>query len=285
MVRASGEVETGAIAVETDPILVFGKVLRALRERAGLSQKQVADLVFCSASLISAIENGTKPAKLDMVDRLDEALDAHKALLAVWPMTTTGTYPSWVARVAELEREATKIHEWEMRVIPGLLATAEYARALFRAGRPTDDEANIERDVTSRMDRQEVYSREKPPVAWFIIDEPVLHRPVGGAYVMLKQLEKLEQMAEMPTVIIQVMPFDRGSHPGVEGPMRIFEFVDSPSVWYTEGWYAGRMVEAPEDVASAMTCFDLIRASALSPEESARTIASIRRKYEDTSVV
>jgi transcriptional regulator with XRE-family HTH domain len=113
--------------VETDPILVFGKLLKALRERAGLSQKQLGDMVFCSGSMISAVETGAKPAKLDLVQRLDKALNGGGALIAVWPITTVGTYPSWFARIAELEAEAVKIHEWELRYIPGLLQTADYA--------------------------------------------------------------------------------------------------------------------------------------------------------------
>jgi transcriptional regulator with XRE-family HTH domain len=278
-------VETGGKAVETDPVVVFGKLLKALRERAGMSQKQLADVVNYSASFISAIETGSKPAKYALVQRLDRALNGGGGLIAVWPLTTVGTYPSWFARVAELEREAFKIHEWEVRVIPGLLQTAEYARIMMRAGRPTDDEENIERDVTARVDRQEIFTSESPPIAWFIIDESVLHRSIGGPHVMRAQLEKLEQMSGMPNVVIQIMPCDIGSHPGIEGPLRILEFHDSPPIWYTEGWYSGRIVETPQEVASAMTCFDLMKASALSPGESSRAIASIRSKqYEGTGL-
>ena len=271
--------------METDPILVFGKVLKALRERAGMSQKQLADMVNYSASFISAIENGAKPAKFSLVQRLDQALNAGGALIVVWPLTTVGTYPSWFARVAELEREAFKIHEWEMRVVPGLLQTVEYARVVMRAARPTDDDESTERDVTARIDRQEMFTSDSPPFAWFIIDESVLRRSIGGPHVMRAQLEKLEHMAEMPNVVIQIMPSDIGSHPGIEGPLRILEFRDSPPIWYTEGWYSGRIVETPQEVASAMTCFDLMKASALSPGESSRAIASIRSKqYEGTGL-
>jgi transcriptional regulator with XRE-family HTH domain len=274
-------VETGGLAVETDPILVFGKLLKALRENAGLSQKQLADVVHYSASLISAIETGTKPAKYDLVKRLDDALHAGGALIAVWPITTAGTYPSWFARVAELEREAFKIHEWEMRVIPGLLQTADYARALMRAVQPRDDDENIEKLVMARIDRQEIFSVDDAPMAWFIIDESVLYRPLGGTRVMRKQLEHLEKTGAMTSLVIQVMPLGSVNHPGMEGPLRILEFLDSPSVWYTEGWYSGRMVETPVEVASAITCFDLIRASALPPDESMRRITSIRsERYE-----
>jgi transcriptional regulator with XRE-family HTH domain len=275
----------GGATVETDPILVFGKLLRALRERAGMPQKQLGDMVYCSGSMISAIETGAKPAKLDLVQRMDQALNACGALTSVWPITTAGTYPSWFARVAELEREAFKIHEWEVRVIPGLLQTMEYARALMRAVQPRCDDEGIEKLASARIDRQEILSSADSPMAWFIIDESILHRPVGGQHVMHEQLEKLEKIGMMPNVVIQVMPLTSTSQPGLEGPLRILEFLDSPPIWYTEGWYAGRMVETPQDVASAMTCFDLIKASALPPDESMRAVASVRsEKYGGTDL-
>ena len=271
--------------METDPILVFGKLLKALRERAGMSQKQLADTVHYSASFISAIENGTKPAKSDLVSRLDQALDAGGALLAVWPITTVGTYSSWFARIAELEAQAVKIHEWELRYVPGLLQTAEYTRELMRADCPRynlgDDEESIERGVASRMERQEILARDNPPRAWFVIDESVLHRLVGGYAVMAKQLEHLEAMAEMTHIIVQVLPFSVKSHSGGAGPLKILEFSDAPTVGYTEGRWSGRVIEAYDEVGVATSHFDLIRASALPPEESVKFIAEFRsRKYE-----
>ncbi len=267
--------------METNPVQVFGSVLRTLREQAGLSQRELAVRVYCSASLISAIELGTKPAKLDLVERLDETLNASGMLLKVWPITTNGSYPSFFALVAEMEKEACKIHEWELRIVPGLLQTPDYARALMRAGRPRDSDEKIEADVTARMDRQELFSRENPPMAWFVLDESILYRPLGGNYVMRNELIKLEKMMEQTNVVIQVMPFNATEHPGVEGPLRILEFLDSPPIWYTEGWYSGRMAETKDEVSSAMTCFDLIRASALSPSESLQMIAQVRcSRYE-----
>lgn len=271
--------------METNPVQVFGSVLRTLREQAGLSQRDLAMRVYCSASLISAIELGTKPAKLDLVERLDATLNASGVLLKVWPITTTGGYASWFAYVAELEKEACKIHEWELRTVPGLLQTPDYARALMRAVRPRDSDEKIENSVNLRIERQEIFSRDEPPMAWFVLDESVLHRPLGSGYVMRNQLIKLEKMAEQTNVVVQVMPFDATEHPGSEGPLRILEFSDSAPVWYTEGWYSGRMAETKEEVSSAMTCFDLIRASALPPSESLKMIAQVRcSKYEKESL-
>jgi len=274
-------VETGGKAVETDPVLVFGKVLKALRERAGMSQKQLADMVNYSGSFISAIENGTKPAKFSLVQRLDQVLSAGGALIAVWPITTVGAYPSWFAQVAELEAEATKIHEWEMRYIPGLLQTADYAREVMCANRPRpaksgDDDESIECDVATRIERQDILTRDDPPRVWFILEESVLYRLFGSPAVMAKQLEHLESVAELNNVIIQILPLDATGHSGAEGPLKIIEFSDSPSLGYTEGRWSGRIIETKEEFALAMSHFDLIRASALPPKRSLERIAEVR---------
>jgi len=276
-------VETNPDAVETspNPVKVFGKVLKALREKAALSQRELAERVYCSGSLISAIESGTKPAKLDLVKRIDDALNAGGAIIEVWPITTNGNYPEWFALVAELEKEASKIHEWESRAVSGLLETPDYARVLMRTVRPRDKDEKIEADVNTRLERQEIFAKDNPPMAWFVLDESILYRPLGGSRVMRNQLIKLEKIAQKTNVVIQVMPFTVTGHPGIEGPLRILEFSGSNPIWYTEGWYSGRMAETKAEVSSAMTCFDLIRASALPPDESMRMIAEVRcSRYE-----
>jgi hypothetical protein len=98
---------------------------------------------------------------------------------------------------------------------------------------------------------------------------------------MRSQLAHLEKLADQPTIVIQVMELSETRHPGNEGPLRILEFPDSPPIWYTEGWYSGRMAEAKNEVSTAVTHFDLIRASALPPNRSIRFIASVREaRYE-----
>ena len=260
-------------------VKVFGQVVKVHRERAGMTQKQLAKLVFCSDSLISAIENGTKPAKQDLVERIDTELKADGVIVAVHPITELGGYPSEF--VASQESEASKISDWESKFIPGLLQTPEYARAVMRAARPRDTDESIDSDVQSRITRQEVLSRDNPPMAWFVIDESTLYRTFGGRDVMRGQLAKLEKMSIMPSVVIQVMRFSAVDHPGNEGSLRIIEFTDSLPIWYTEQWSTGKMTEEAVEVTAAMTYFDLIRASAMSPGQSTRFIASVREKrYE-----
>lgn len=260
--------------METDPSVVFGNLLRLLRENAGLTQKDLAERVYCSPSLVSAVETGHKPAKRDLVERADKELDARGVLLTAWPMTANKGYST--AFVANLEKDASKIHDWEPRVIPGLLQTHDYAWCITRSARPFDSDEQIELDVTSRMERQEILNREPPPKGWFVIEESVLYREFGGKEVMRNQLEKLLTLAEQPSILIQIMRLDTTDHPGAEGPLRIIEYPDSPSIRYTEGWYSGRMTEVKDEVSEGLTLFDIIRAYALSPHQSRKFIGTVK---------
>jgi transcriptional regulator with XRE-family HTH domain len=260
-------------------VKVFGQVVKVHRERAGLTQKQLAGLVFCSDSLISAIEKGTKPANQELLERIDAELKAEGVILAVWPITELGGYPSEF--IASQESEASKIHDWEPRMIPGLAQTADYTRAVMRAARPRDKDDSIEKEVQIRVGRQGIFDRDNPPMVWLVIDESALYRPFGGRDVMHDQLSRLETIAATPNTVIQVMRFSATSHPGAEGPMRVIEFNDSSPIWYTEGWFSGRLSESRVEVSDAMTWFDLIRASALSPDQTMRLITKVREtRYE-----
>jgi Domain of unknown function (DUF5753) len=121
----------------------------------------------------------------------------------------------------------------------------------------------IEEDVRIRIDRQDILTRQRPPLAWFVIDESVLYRPYGGEDVMGEQIKRLAEMAELSSVVLQVLPFTVTDHPGAEGPLTILEFENSPSVGYAEGRGSGRLIETPAEVADAITCYDLVRAAAL----------------------
>jgi transcriptional regulator with XRE-family HTH domain len=269
-------------AIVESAVKVFGQVVKVHRERAGLTQKQLAKVVFCSDSLISAIENGTKPAKADLVGRIDKELDAGGVILTVHPITGLGGYPSEF--VASQEAEAVKIQDWDARIVPGLAQTESYARAVISAARSMATVEELDANVAIRLQRQEVLSRSAPPapLAWLVIDESVLYRPFGGRDVMRDQLLKLERMTAMPNVVVQVMRFSAtGGHPGMEGPLKLMEFTDSAPIMYHSGWNVGRITEDKEEVAAAITHFDLIRASALSPGQSLRFISKVRAaRYE-----
>ncbi len=173
------------------------------------------------------------------------------------------------------------MHDWEERVIPGLLQTRDYARAVIRAGFRKASQEKINELVDTRIARQGILVRDNPPMTWFVVDQAVLYRPFGGKLVMRDQLLRLEDAASQPNIVIQVIRFSDVEHPGAEGPLRIMEFSDNSPIWYTEGWSSGRMTDARDEVAAATENFNLIRASALSPGESVRFIGKIRvARYE-----
>lgn len=267
--------------MEINPAQRAGKILRMMREEAGLTQAELAKAALSSATMISYVESGTKAAKPDLVTRIGEALNGRvqnvsNILMEVWGFTTSGGYSAAFEMLASQEAEASKIHIWDNRVFPGLLQTPGYAKAVMRAARPRDGIEAIDHDAADRVGRQVILAREDPPIAWFVIDEGVLSRPYGGREVMDEQLAKLEALAGQPNVTVQVMPFSAVDHPGLEGPLRIIEFPDKCPAVYNEAWSAGKMTEDKDEVSAAMACFDLIRASAMSPAESAKFIASKR---------
>ena len=265
--------------MEINPAKRAGNVLRMLREDSGKTQADLAREAQSSATMISYLENGEKAATGDLITRIGRALGHERALAEIWGFTTTSGFTTTKEILATYEIEAAKIHAWENRVVPGLLQTPDYARAVIQAARPRDARDLIDKDADERIDRQEVLSGGRLLAAWFILDESVLLRPFGGKEVMHGQLLQLESLAEQPNVTIQVMPFAVVRHPGLEGPLRVMEFMDSEAIWYTEAWSSGRLADTKDEVMPAMANFDLIRGSALSPEQSIEFIAQVRESH------
>lgn len=260
--------------MEKSPAQIAGEFLRDLREDRGLTQEGLAKKVCCSQSLISGLEKAKKTARPEMIASIDEALGARGLLIKLWPVTGSGFQSA--ESLAGLEAEAGEIDDWEERVIPGLLQSPDYARGVIRAARPWDTEAEIDYALELRLRRQAIFTKPDPPRGWFVFDEAVLYRAFGGKAAMRDQLIKLEESAARPNIIVQVMPFSAVEHPGSSGPLRIMHYSNKPPIWYTEASSSGRMTESGEEVAAALTRFNLIRAAALSPCESARFIRDAR---------
>jgi Domain of unknown function (DUF5753) len=182
--------------------------------------------------------------------------------------------------VIPFESKAVRIHGWELGAVPGLLQTEEYARSQIRVSRPQDSEAAVERLVQGRIERQEILSADTRPMLWYVLDESVIRRVVGGADVMDAQLEKLIAIASMGGTVIQVHPFEAGDQAGTDGPITVYEFADAPTVCYTECYRGGRVVEEHQEVADMMTTVSMIRASALSPRASLDLMRRIRREIQ-----
>jgi hypothetical protein len=157
------------------------------------------------------------------------------------------------------------------------LQAEDYARSVIKAGQPRISPDALERKVTSRLERQDIFARPNDrPMYWVVIHEGVLRHVVGSPGIMRAQLGRLTEAADSPDIIIQVLPYSAGDHPGTDGPVLIFDFAGAPPSGYTECNGGGMIIEQPEQVAGLVTSMSLIRAAALSPRESRNYIAKIR---------
>jgi transcriptional regulator with XRE-family HTH domain len=259
----------------------FAAELRSWRAMLGLTQVALGDMIGYSGSYVSDIERCDRMPTLDFAEACDPKLTAPGTFVRAFRRISLESFPGWFAPVIPYETRATRIQNWDMRCPPGLLQTADYARAVIRAQRPADPEDMIERDVQARMQRQDIFGREHSPFAWFIIDESALRRVFGGKAVMAAQLDKMLEVSAQPSVVIQVMPLAALDCSGMDGPMTVFDMRDSPQVVYTEGCKVGRIIEAPAEVATLVMKFDHLRAVALPPRESSQLLAQIRSEYSE----
>jgi transcriptional regulator with XRE-family HTH domain len=247
---------------------MFSEELRRARARAGLTQDQLADKIGYSPSLVAHVETGTRAPSADFARHADEALDTGGLLSRLQPLVRSEAYPAWFRDWVEIEREATTLRWFEPLLIPGLLQTEEYARAVLQAAHPASGDDEVERLVSARMDRQSILTKDKPPLLWVIIDEGVLTRPVGGTQVMREQVDRLIGAARRPKILLQILPLGAGAHAGLDGHFVLASFDGAPDVAYLNNALAGQVAERPEDVARVALLYDILKAEALSPRAS-----------------
>jgi transcriptional regulator with XRE-family HTH domain len=269
---------TGA---ESSALGVFAAELKAQRQRLGWTQVELGDKIGYSGSFISDVERCERTPSVDFAQRCDKEMGVPGTFVRLQELTRREAYPSWFYPVIPLEREAVRIHAWELGSVPGLLQTEEYARAHIRSGRPQDSDDDIDRLVAARLSRQEILTGDHPPLLWCVIDEGVLRHLVGGPVVMSAQLDRLIDAARMPGIVLQLLPFGAIDHPGADGPITVYEMAEVPAVAYTECYSGGRIVEGHAEVSSLMTVVNMIRASALAPPESRELIRRIRSEIND----
>jgi transcriptional regulator with XRE-family HTH domain len=247
---------------------MFSEELRRARASAGLTQDQLAEKIAYSPSLVAHVETGSRAPSVDFARRADDALRTGGLLSRLQPLVRSEAYPAWFRDWVEIEREATSLRWFEPLLIPGLLQTEEYARAVLQAANPASSDDEISRLVSARMDRQAILTQDEPPLLWVIIDEVVLTRPVGGGRVMREQVDHLIEASRLPRMVMQVVPVGSGAHPGLAGQFAIASFDGSPDVAYLDNALAGQIVERPADVSRVALLYDILKAEALAPRSS-----------------
>jgi transcriptional regulator with XRE-family HTH domain len=268
-----------------NPRQVFGAMVRFYRDKAGLSRAELARQLCKSQALVEAIELGRRVATPEVTGDLEAALGTEGALARLRDEIGDGLgyqpYPLWFQEWALKEAEAATLRFFEPLVVPGILQTEEYARAIIRTrfGLSSDE---IEEQVAARLKRQEILERDHASRLWVVLDEWVLRRPAGGQHVMAEQVSRLAEMAARPGVAIEVIPASVGAHDGTTGAFGIADFDGAPSVGYQEGPAGGLMVEEPQVVALLDLIWDTLRGDTLSRaaslallEEAAKSWASV----------
>ncbi|MFE3904247.1 helix-turn-helix domain-containing protein [Streptomyces sp. NPDC059153] len=267
-----------------DLFRVIGSQLRLLRERAGLTQREVGDRLGYSEDLIRSLERGRRTPQPEFLDAADDLLEAGGLLRATKEEVARAKararvkHPAWFKDYAKLERQAVEVHEYGNHVVPGLLQTEAHARALFAMRKPLLDEATIEQRMAARLARQELLTRWPAPIVTCIIEEAVLRRPIGGAAVHKAQLEQLIDLGQLRSLELQVMPTKREEHAGMGGPFILLTPKGRPQVAYLEVQNISRLITDPDEVRILAARYGSIRAQAATPSESLTVIKELLRE-------
>lgn len=258
----------------------FGTELKRRREDAGITQVELGLRVFVSGGYIGQFEQAIRKPQLDVAQRIDEALQTDGIFERLWrKLIKEQRYADYFAHAAELERLATSICEWAPAVVPGLLQTPEYARAIYLASNPLVTDAYVQEMVSLRMERAQLLKDATRPLHWVILHEAVLRVPVGSPAVMAQQLEHIAELTQSRKLLVQVLPFSAGAHPQMGKLMTLMEFEDAPPATYTEGVLSGSLLDDPAVVKRTQADYDLLRVAAVSLEASLTLIESAAEGY------
>jgi transcriptional regulator with XRE-family HTH domain len=261
----------------SDSLKAFGAAHKAFRRRAGYTQEEYAPLVRYQPSTVASIEQGRRFPPRVFVERAEEILDAFGVLKGVYKHATREKgLASWFRQWAELEEQAISLYTFENRLVPGLLQTEAYARAIFGERVPVLTDSEIEAMVTARMERQSLLP-ERPNTAFsFIVEEHVLRRQTGGADIMREQIDRLLEVTEPRNIEFQVLPTARGAHASMDGPIQLLETPENEWFAYCEGQENSQFIVKPQTISMLHMRYAKLRSQALTPEDSRGLLERMR---------
>lgn len=259
----------------TDGLKAFGAAVKSFRKRAGFTQEALAPEIGYSTHFLASIEQGRRFPPPRFVDQAEASLDAFGTLrLMVNQLSRQRGLASWFRRWAQLEQEALNLYTYECRLIPGLLQTEAYARALFASRVPLLSDQELEEQVAARLERQRLL-RERPNTDFsFIIEEYVIRR--GGAEATRGLIEHALETTSPRNIQLQIMPLTQGMHPGLDGPIQLLESPDNRWFGYCEGQESGQFVADPKVTSTLQMRYAKLRSQALTPEDSVRLLERLR---------
>ncbi|MBB1246123.1 helix-turn-helix domain-containing protein [Streptomyces durbertensis] len=259
---------------------VFGEVLRHWRELSGMTQEQLARRIPCDRSLIARIEAGTRVPQDGFPATCDKILRTGGLLARLWRRINwyeQVEHPDWFRRRAEMDAEAVALRVYGTQVIPGLLQTEEYARVIFTV--PDTDDATVEERVRARLSRQQRFLHPGGPLLMAVLDESAVRTVIGDPAVMRDQCAHLLALGRQPNVRVQIAPANR---PRLMRPDTSMSLITLPGneMWvYSESLDRGHFSNDPHVLARHWQTYDVLRADALSADESAKLISDALERY------
>jgi transcriptional regulator with XRE-family HTH domain len=274
--------------------MLIGSTLRRLRTEKGITRDEAADAIRASAWKIHRMENGQVGFKdRDLVDllRLYGVTDQEEiaALLEIsreanspgWWFRYGDVVPPWFRTYMDLESAATLIRTYQAQLVPGLLQTADYARATIAGMLLPRSPEEVERRITLKLARQQILKRPDGPRLWAVVDEAALRRPVGGEEVMREQLKRLIDAANLSSVVLQVLPIRVGAHTAMAGAFTILRFADLelPDIVYVEHLTNAQYLDKRDDVNPYLHVIDSLSMSAAPPPKTLDILHAILREF------
>lgn len=256
----------------------FGTELRTYREKAEISQNRLGEILGCTGQWIGQVELGEKAPSEQFAIDLDTYFETGGVFHRLWKSIKAGTrrlaVPTWFAEWIEIEKKAHTLKHWQPLVVPGLLQTLDYAKAVL-SRQPGASPEQIEEQVRKRLERQALLTREEPLLLWAVMDEGVLRRPIAGPSVMRDQLAHLVEMSTRTNVSIQVLPEEAGGSCGLAGAFEIASIPGEQDVVYFEADSRGHVTDHPYEVTAVGNRYNALSADALSPQASIELIAKV----------
>ncbi|MET8029375.1 helix-turn-helix domain-containing protein [Streptomyces avermitilis] len=273
-----GAVGTGGGEPEaSDSLRTFGAVVQALREHAGLSREEFGERVRFSKHTVASVELGRRMPDPTFVERAEEVLGNTGALRkAVGHLARQPGLAAWFRQWARLEAAAITLYTYECRMLPGLLQTEAYARAMSSDQLPPLDDAQIEERWAARTERQRLL-RERPNTAFgFILEEHLFLRRTGGSEVTRGLIDHVLEIRKLRNVEIQVMPLVQESHSGLHGPIRLSETPENRWFAYNEGQESGQLISDAKVVSVLQRRYARMRSQALTIQDSVSLLQRMR---------
>ncbi|MEU6065873.1 helix-turn-helix transcriptional regulator [Streptomyces sp. NPDC047082] len=256
------------------PLDYYGFELRRHREAAGLTQKQLGDVINYTGSLVGQIETARKLPTPEFGERADVALETGGLLSRLVTLVMRSQLPAWFQQVAELESRAVEVCTFQTHMIHGLVQAEPYARAVLGVL----DQNNLDDRTAVRLARQRIFEKEEPPVFWMVLSEGALYQEIGGPDTMRSQLARLLSFEGNSRIDIQILPYSGGADAGLQGSFNVYRCASDPTIVYTEGYGSGHPTANPDTVKDCSLRYDHLQAAALALRDSAELI---RRVMED----